>query len=287
VLPEQSLAASLKAEPNQLTMQGPVVVEIPGGTVEMDSIRVRDLFLSPVQARSGVELGTIQTQPLLSPFWSDSPQGTIRGTLSTIVLQDGKITTTGAVTVNLFGGEIVISNIQILHLFSSIPVFKLDGVWHDLNLARITTGTEFGKIEGIVKGHVKNLEIAAGQPQRFQLLLETEKKSGVDQRISVKAVENIAQLGGGQSPFMGLAGTVASLFQTFPYEKIGARASLENDIFRINGLIHEDGVEYLVKRGGFVGVNVVNQNPDNRIRFKDMVKRVKRITSSETGPVIE
>jgi hypothetical protein len=131
------------------------------------------------------------------------------------------------------------------------------------------------------------LEIAYGQPQKFDLLLETVKTKGVPQRISVKALDNIARIGGGQSPFVGLAGSFAMFFKEFPYKKIGLRASLENDVFKVNGTIKEGGNEYLVKRGGFSGVNVVNQNPDNRISFKDMVKRVKRITAQGSGPVIK
>jgi hypothetical protein len=131
------------------------------------------------------------------------------------------------------------------------------------------------------------LEIAYGQPQAFDLLLETVKTEGVPQTISVKAVDNIAQIGGGASPFMGLAGYFASLFKNFPYTKIGIHASLQNDVFRINGTVKEGGTEYLVKRGSFSGINVVNQNPDNRVRFKDMVKRIKRVTDSDSGPVIK
>jgi hypothetical protein len=100
-------------------------------------------------------------------------------------------------------------------------------------------------------------------------------------------VDNISQLGGGQSPFIGVAGAFAAIFKEFPYEKIGIRALLENDVFRINGTVKEGGKEYLVKRGGFSGVNVVNQNPDNRVRFKDMVKRIKRVTAGKGGPVVK
>jgi hypothetical protein len=109
----------------------------------------------------------------------------------------------------------------------------------------------------------------------------------VRQRISVRAVDNIARIGGGQSPFIGLAGAFTSFFREFPYEKIGVHALLENDVFKINGTIKKDGKEYLVKRGGFSGVNIVNQNPDNRISFKDMVKRIQRITDTKGGPVIK
>ena len=86
---------------------------------------------------------------------------------------------------------------------------------------------------------------------------------------------------------MGLAGRFVSLFKEFPYKKIGVRSSLENDVFRINGTIKEGGLEYLVKRSGFSGVDVVNLNPDNRASFKDMVKRIKRIKSSGQGPVVK
>jgi hypothetical protein len=86
---------------------------------------------------------------------------------------------------------------------------------------------------------------------------------------------------------MGLSGSFASLFKEFPYKKIGVHASLENDVFRVNGTIKEEGNEYLVKRGSFSGVNVVNQNTDNSISFKDMVKRLKRITAKGGGPVIK
>ena len=72
-----------------------------------------------------------------------------------------------------------------------------------------------------------------------------------------------------------------------PYKKIGVRASLENDVFRINGTVMEGGKEYLVKRGRFSGVDIVNQNPENRISFKDMVKRIKRVTAEKGGPVVK
>ena len=171
-------------------------------------------------------------------------------------------------------------------ILTSAPVFKLNALWDDLLLSEMTTDTTFGKIEGVLNGHISDFEIAYGQPQRFDLLLETVQKKGFPQTISIKAVDNIAQIGGGQSPFMGLAGAFASVFEKFPYEKIGIRAGLENDMFTINGTIREGGTEYIVKRRGFSGVNIVNQNPDNRINFKDMVKRIQRITH-KGGAVVE
>ena len=152
-------------------------------------------------------------------------------------------------------------------------------IFHDVTTAGFEIGDERNLIAEI-------LEIVDGQPQRFSLRLETVKRKGVSQKINIRAVDNIARLGGGASPFMGMAGSFAKIFREFPYRKIGIAAELENDSFRVNGTIKEGGIEYLVKKGGLSGVNVVNLNPDNRISFKDMIKRIKRISGSERGPVI-
>jgi hypothetical protein len=156
-----------------------------------------------------------------------------------------------------------------------------------LLLEELTKGTPFGEVQGILQGHVKGLEIAQLEPQRFDLLLQTVQRDGVPQRISVRAVDNIAQIGGGQNAFTGVAGIITSLFKDFPYDKIGVHATLENDVFKVNGTIREGGTEYFVKRGGFSGVNVINQNPENTISFKDMLKRIKRVTASRGGVVVK
>ena len=87
----------------------------------------------------------------------------------------------------------------------------------------MTTGTSFGKIEGTLEGHVNDLEFAYGQPQRFDLLLETIEKKGVKQKISVKAVDNIARIGGGPESLYRTGRGHIIPFQEFPYEKIGVQ----------------------------------------------------------------
>jgi hypothetical protein len=223
----------------------------------------------------------------LARVWPRPIEGILTGILNPIRVEGGSLTSSGEVTAKVFGGEVVFSHLGASGLLSGTPVFKLDARWKDLNLSELTADTSFGKIEGVLNGYAKGLEIAQGQVQKFDLMMETVRKEGTSQRISVKAVDNIAQIGGGQSPFVGVAGMFASVFKEFPYEKIGVHATLENDVFRINGTIREGDTEYLVKRGLLSGVNVVNQNPDNQVSFKDMIKRIKRIKTSKGGPVIK
>jgi hypothetical protein len=229
----------------------------------------------------------MELKPLLSQIWTASPEGALTGRLDLIRIENGRMSTSGEITADLFDGKIIVSNLGASGISDLSPVIQLSARLRGLNLEQATRGTAFGKVEGIMDGYIKELEIAYGQPQRFDLRLETVKREGVRQRISQKAVDSISQIGGGHSAFIGLAGRFVSFFEEFPYRKIGIRSTLINDVFKINGTVKEDGKEYLVKSGGIPAVNVVNENPDNRISFKDMIKRIKRVTASKGGPVIK
>jgi hypothetical protein len=287
LLPEQFLKIPLNAGPNRLSVKSPTILRADAGEIRLGPVTGSGLFSSSPTIETSLTLSDVELGPFLSNFWSRSIQGTLNGTLTPIQYGGDAFSSKGGLKIKAFGGDIVLSDFGASGLFSSTPLFKLNAQVNDLLLDLLTRDTSFGRIEGILTGHILDLEIAHKQPQKFDLLLETVKKKGVKQRISIMAVDNIARIGGGQSPFMGFAGVITSFFKEFPYKKIGVAATLDNDIFRIRGTIKEDGKEFLVKRGGLSGVNVINQNPDNRIRFQDMVKRVKRITADKGGPVIK
>jgi hypothetical protein len=279
-VPEQSLSVKLAVAPDMLSIPGPTLIQTQGGTIRVEETSCGDCFQSTRRIRTGLSFNAIDLRPFLPPPWCNLDEATMEGDLNPLDVLPDTVHTKGGVKLRIFGGEILISEIGAEDLDTPSPKFicRIDA--KELDLARLTEGTEFGKIEGVLQGHIENAVFSRGQPQSFDLVLETVKREGVPQKISVKAVDNIARIGGGTSPFVGIAGTFVHLFKELPYEKIGIRARLENDVFRINGTIKEDGKEYLVKRGGLAGVDVVNQNPDNRIGFKDMLKRLKRVSSA-------
>ncbi|RJR49239.1 MAG: hypothetical protein C4576_07075 [Desulfobacteraceae bacterium] len=284
LLPAQSLDVATSSGPNAIVSRGPIILKVPGGAVEVGPISATE-FLTRLSIRTTLSMKELSLKPVLSGVWPRSVEGMVTGMLDPVIYSEGIVSTKGELKANLFGGEAVIEDPGVTGLFS-FPVFSLDARWRDISLLELSRDTSFGQIEGVMRGRIKELEIAQMQPQRFDLLLETVPRKGVPQKISIDAVDNIARIGSGQSPFMGAAGLFSKFFKEFAYSRIGVKAILENDIFRINGTIHEGGVEYLVKRGSFSGVNVVNQNPDNRISFRDMLKRIQRIGSSGEAPVI-
>ncbi len=285
-LPRQPLRLDLESGPNRIRIPDATEVRIPGGSLRLGPLDLDYPVGGGLRMASSLHLADVSLRPLLERFWPGTPEGRIRGRLSPLRLEDGRLTSQGSLQAEVFSGRVTVENLGAIGLFTASPAYRAGARWEGLDLEQMTRGTAFGLITGVLKGRVHRFELAYGQPQRFDLLTESVPTEGVEQRISVKAVDNIAQIGGGTSPFVGLAGLLTSFFKEFPYEKIGVHAVLENDIFRINGTIHEGGKEYLIKRSGISGVNIVNQNPDNRIRFKDMVKRIQRVTSSHGGPVI-
>jgi hypothetical protein len=285
-LPLHSLHFPLEASPNGLSITSSTFFQVPGGKIQLGPVTGKNIYRSDRSIETSLSLDAVKLDPLLTDIWNKPMRGTVEGRLDPIYLEGNVLRTKGNLTTRLFGGEVQISGLAASGFFTPTPLIKLDAKWQDLHLGDLTRETPFGKIEGRLMGFVDDLEIAYGQPQRFNLLLETVKKKGVSQKMSQKAVDSIAQIGGGQSPFIGVAGMMTSFFKEFPYEKIGIRASLENDLFRINGTIREGGTEYYVKGSGVPRVNIINVNPDNQIRFKDMVKRIRRIASSKRGPVI-
>ncbi len=285
-LPEQPFKLPLNIGPNRISVLSPTIIKVPGGDLDLGSVYVDHLFGPDFSVRTRLAVEDVQLEPLLSKIWTRPLKGSLTGDLDPVRYEHHAIFSRGKLDAKAFGGRIIFSGLGASGILTPAPVFKFNASWKNLLLSEMTTGTAFGKIEGVLAGDLRNVEMAYGQPQRFNLLLETIRKKDVPQKISVKAVDNIAQIGGGQSPFIGLAGAFASFFKTFPYKKIGIRASLENDVFTIHGTIEENGVEYFVKRGAFSGVNIINQNPDNRISFKDMVNRIKRIGTG-AGPVVK
>lgn len=286
-LPVQSLSLPLEASPDRLSVTSSTLIKVPGGKIELGPVMSKDLYRSQRSLKTSLSLGVIKLDPILTGIWNQPMTGTLEGRLDPVHFEGNALRTKGNLMARLFGGEILISGLAASGLFTPTPLLKLNAKCQDLRLDDLTGDTPFGKIEGRLMGYVNDLEIAYGQPQRFNLLLETVKKKGERQKMSQKAVDSIAQIGGGQSPFMGVAGIMTSFFEEFPYEKIGIRASLENDLFRINGTIKEGGTEYYVKGSGVPRINIINVNPDNQIRFKDMVKRIRRVATSKRGPVVK
>jgi hypothetical protein len=197
----------------------------------------------------------------------------------------GKITTTGRAEIDIFGGRVVVRDVAVATPFSPGRAISCNVDLLDLDLKKMTDVVPFGEMTGIIRGEVLGLTISYGQPESFNLSLQSVPRKGVARTFSLKAVDSLTVLSAGEKASMGSGRFWMRFIRGFRYEKIGIMSTLKNDTFTLNGTIQERGVEYLVKKPALFGINVINRMPEKKISFKEMMNRLERVGQPEKSEV--
>ncbi len=243
---------SLALDPKTLAFKG------------VSSVRLRDLDISRIPLNS--------TQFKLS--------GNAAAVFSRVDISAQKISTQGQAEIDIYGGKVVISGLAIASPFSKARAISSNIDFVDLDLKKVTDAVPFGEVTGIIRGEIRDLTFSYGQPERFDLKLESAKKKGVPQTFSLKAVDDLTVISSGQQASMGTGKFWMRYIHGFRYEKIGIVSTLRNDAFTLSGTIKENGVVYLVKKPWLFGINVIDRDPEKKISFKEMMNRLKRVGQS-------
>jgi hypothetical protein len=262
---------------NMLEVPEPVTVPFFGGEIHLYDVQVDDL-LSPTRYRFGVKIDGVDLGRMTRRLTGTEFAGIINADFGVMRYEHNRIASEGKAVIRVFGGEIEATNLFAENITSTSRRIGGDITFKDINLEELTRKIAIGKMSGIIRGSLSDFVMEYGQPASFVLEIESTKARGVQQSISLDAIESIAILGTGAGSALNRG--ITQFFKEYPYSKIGIRCALKNDQFSVRGTIHEDGKEYLVRRGFLRGVDVVNQNPENIISFKDMQERIARIHRS-------
>ncbi|MGA8752432.1 hypothetical protein [Candidatus Deferrimicrobium sp.] len=267
--------------PNRLYLGGAIDASLYGANLSLRRIRVDEPLSMGFRIRMAAELDGLD----LSRIAGDNSvfEGRLAGILDPVILDRERVTAAGRLTGDLFGGRLDVARVTVERPFSAGREIGADVNVDRIDLERFSAALGVGRITGRLSGEIKGLRVAYGQPVAFDLKMESVPAEGVNQTVSLKAVNSISLISTG-SPLSGMGiSLMATFFREFPYEKIGFGCGLKNDVFTVRGLIHQDGVEYLVKRRFLTGIDVINGNPDNHIGFSDMLERAKRVTGERTN----
>ncbi len=261
--------------PNELGVVGELELPLFGGRVRLDRLRVREPLSESFELRcravvEGLQLGEVRAGPL--PL-----QGTLGGELGELRLNREQLSVPGSLGGSLFGGSLRVSNLGASQPLSTRRKLQADIGVEQLDLEQLSRALDLGVVTGRLNLALQDLVVAYNQPVAFRLEARSVPVRGVGQEISLKAVNAIAVMGTGQGLTGAGVSMFASLFQSFSYEALGFTCVLDSDIFNVRGLIRQGGVEYLIKKPPLFGINVINGNPDNRISFSDMQRRLERV----------
>ncbi|MDW8479571.1 MAG: hypothetical protein RML12_06660 [Xanthomonadales bacterium] len=162
-----------------------------------------------------------------------------------------------------------------------LPTLSADLRLSGLDLAEITSVWDFGRIEGRLSGHVLGLRLIDWEPVAFAAALATEPEGR--RRISQRAVENLAALGGGGAA-AALRRGVLRAFSSFAYERIGLSCTLSRNVCRMDG-VGSAGTGYLILRGsGVPRIDVVGHQRE--VDWPVLLARLRAAVAGG-GPVIE
>ncbi len=274
------LELPLALVPNRLSLGRAIRLPLAGGSLTISGVQV-DQPLSPDFTGSarvrvqGLDLGRL-------PSGGVPLQGRLAGELSPVSFGRRRLELPGRLEGEFFGGKLTVSGLAVSRPFGPGREIEADIRARGVDLEPLSRALGVGRVSGRVDIDLEGLRLAYGQPVAFRLKVRSIPQDQVRQMVSLKAVNSISVLGTGS----GLSGLgvkfFASFFRQFPYDKIGFSCRLQNDVFTVKGLIHEDGVDYIVKRPPLMGISVINRVADNRISFKDMLARLKRVMQTKT-----
>jgi hypothetical protein len=187
----------------------------------------------------------------------------------------------GRMLAEMFGGRMTLDGIRVTDVFSSGRRIMLQAEIEELDLGKLTDAVPFGAVTGIVDILLDDLALSYGQPESFSLTVRSVPRKGVSRKFSLKAVDNLSVISSGGQAAAPSRSFLTKLVNSFNYRQIGIACSLKNDVFTLRGTIVEGGVQYLVRRAAFFGIDVVNAKPVNTISFKDMLGRLERVGKSQ------
>jgi len=201
--------------------------------------------------------------------------GEINGVIPGISYQNDRLSIEGELKIQVFDGEIRIRDLAVSGLFSPLPKLYLDMDIEHLDLDKLTRKFDFGNMQGRLSGEIRDLYLENWKPVTFFAWLGTPEDDDSPHRISQKAVNNLASIGGGGAVDV-LSRTFLGFFETFGYDKVGIGCYLHDGVCQLMGVGPAKQGYYIVKGGGLPRIDVIGYNP--RVDWQVLLQRLSRIS---------
>ncbi len=270
-------------EPGQWRLRQPTLIPFLGGGLAVETLEIGDF--TPGNARVAIDARLQPVSMLALTRALDWPplSGNLSGVIPSMSYRDGALTFGGTLAAQMFDGEIRVSNFRLREPFNPGSRLEADIDIDGLDLKRVTEALSFGLITGKLDGYVTGLKMIDWSPVAFDARIFTPPGDKSRHRISQRAVDNIANLGGGGGA-AALSKGFLRFFEDFSYSRIGLGCRLRYDTCEMSG-IEPAGTGYYILRGsGLPQINVVGFS--RKASWSTIVEQLKSIMESE-GPVIE
>ena len=204
--------------------------------------------------------------------------GTISGNIPGVAYLDKTLSVDGELKVKVFDGIIKINQFASSGIFTDFSKLQMNMEMENLDLHAITQKIKMGGIEGRLSGYMRNAYFENWRPVTFYAWMGTPDDDDSPHRISQKAVENIASIGGGGAADVISKGFLR-FFDTFGYDRIGFGCYLYQGVCQLMGVEAAEQGYYIIKGGGLPRIDVVGFNP--RVDWNVLVDRLSRLSDTD------
>lgn len=269
----------------QLQLREPVSIAVLQGQLRLDHLRwqppagdqgIRFALGATLQ---DLDLGSLSQRLGWPPF-----EGSISGRIPAARYQANVLTLDGGLTMQLFGGSMALSSLEMERPFGVAPTLSADVVIEDVDLEPMTAAFGFGSITGRLDGRIEGLRMVDWSPVAFDARLQSDPEWKGRRRISQRAVEDISKVGGGGGLMGGLQAQALRLFDDFRYSRIGLACRLRDNVCLMDGVDSAGDGYTIVQGAGLPRIQVVGFR--RRVDWPTLVARLKAATEGQT-PVIQ
>ncbi len=274
---------NLQAQLNRYSVTAPsLVLPVLDGALKFEDVSAAYLSQQWVW-HVKMQLDPISMNTFSKALGWPEMQGKIDGQVPLITYASKQLNMDGKMQFNMFNGNVTMDGLRIDDPLGITPKLYANLQMRNIDLGDLTRTFNFGAIEGILEGDVKDLQLENWKPVRMDAIIQTADGKHL-KKISQRAVENITALGG-EGTAAALQRTFLRFFKEFNYQKIGLSCQLRQDICKMGG-VESTATGYIIVKGK--GAPSVNVNGFTEyVSLSDLIARMKRITDSNSKMIVK
>lgn len=266
----------------------PSAVDIPvlGGVLRFDHAAIRPAAGGePAEMSFGLEVQRVDVARLAEALGWPAFTGELSGRIPNARYRADTLVFEGGLSMQVFGGRVDVSSLAMERPFGVAPTLGADIVLDDLDLESLTGVFGFGEITGALDGRIGGLRLVEWQAEAFDARLQTERKRGLRQRISQRAVQDLSSVGDA-SFVSSLQAQLIGVFDDFGYSRLGISCRLADGVCDMGGIAPRGDNEFLIVAGaGVPRLTVVGIN--RRVDWPTLVERLVAVGSGDSKPVVD
>lgn len=276
-------ALDMVLQASTISLEKHTRLPILDGALRIDHFLLKDPSTEKTRLEFSGELEPIGMPALSRAFGWPEFSGVIRGRIPSVAYADKILAFEGDVIAEIFGGRLVGRDIRLTDPLGRWPKFSADIQFDNFDLEAVTRAFEVGTITGKLEGRIDDLELFAWSPVSFDAVIKTPDNDRSRHRISVKAINSIANVGGnaGTGVATALQGGLMRFFSSYAYKQLTFRCRLQNDVCLITGAGKEDDRYYLLEGKGLPRVDIFGYS--GRVRWSQLVEQIRDQIESGGG----